>query len=131
MDEDLKDEPFVTLKLKKSIVVEFRKFCIQQGTSQSITLHRMLCFFERHQIGPNDEIPNNLIKVEKKILNRINAVIAIMKDVEKTQTLPTVGMLQALFTEGSARENKALITEKNHIQRTLEEELKLWEKSNQ
>ncbi len=130
MDEEFKKEPFVTLKLKKSVVVEFRKFCIKQKLSQSMTLKDMLYFFERNQLSPTDDIPDHLVKVERKILKRINAVIAIMKDVEKTQTLPTVGMLQALFSTTEKADETPLFQEKNQIQRTLKEELKLWEKSN-
>ena len=130
MDEEFKKEPFVTLKLKKSVVVEFRKFCIKQGLTQSMTLKDMLYFFERYKLSPTDDIPDHLVKVERKILKRINAVIAIMKDVEKTQTLPTVGMLQALFSTTEKADETPLFQEKNQTQRTLKEELKLWEKSN-
>ena len=96
-----------------------------------MTLSQMLEFFEKHQLSPTDEIPNHLIKVEKRILKRINAVIAILKDIEKTQTKPTLGMLQALFTADEKEKKSPMFLEKKKSQRTLEEELKLWEKSNE
>ena len=37
--------------------------------------------------------------LEKLFKKRINGVIAIMKDIEKNQTKPTVAMLQSLFEE--------------------------------
>jgi len=43
--------------------------------------------------------------------NRINAAIAIMKDMEKTQTKPTVAMIQSLF-EMEEPKKKILILEK-------------------
>jgi len=130
MDEAYKNEGFENLKIKTSVAKRFRVFKRKHHNSISMTLDLMLRFFERHQLSPEDEIPNHLFHMEKRILKRINAVIAIMKDVEKTQTLPTVGMLQALFTANEKEDDTPLFKEKNQTQRTIEEELKLWDKSN-
>tara|TARA_R110000751_G_scaffold124391_1_gene225538 strand:+ start:15538 stop:15813 length:276 start_codon:yes stop_codon:yes gene_type:complete len=91
----------------------------------------MLDFFERHKVLPKDEIPNHLVQMEKRLLKRINAVIAIMKDMEKTQTKPTVGMLEALFTVNEKKEDTPRFVEKKQNNRTLEEELEHWKKSNE
>ena len=128
MDKSFKNEGFSNIKIKNSIAKKFRVFVLKNKESNSITLYQMLEFFEKHQLSPNDEIPNHLIQVEKRILKRINSVIAILKDIEKTQTKPTLGMLQALFM---TEEKKAapMYIEKKKSQRTLEEELELLEKS--
>jgi hypothetical protein len=97
MDPEYKNESFTTLSIKTSVAQKYRKFSRQIGGSQSSVMERMITFFERHQLSPDDELPNHLIKTEKKLLQRINAVIGIIKDIEKKQTLPTVGILQALF----------------------------------
>lgn len=131
MDNEFRNEPFLTLKMKRSVVKRFRKFCRITGTSQSLGMSDMLDFFERHKVLPKDEIPNHLLQVEKRLLKRINAVIAIMKDVEKTQTKPTVGMLEALFTLDDKKEKKPMFVEKKQHNRTLEEELQHWKKSNE
>jgi len=131
MDNEFKNEPFLTLKMKQSVVKRFRRFCRATGTSQSLGMSDMLDFFERHKVLPKDEIPNHLLQVEKRLLKRINAVIAIMKDMEKTQTRPTVGMLEALFTMEDKKEEKPLFVEKKQNNRTLEEELEHWRKSNE
>ena len=131
MDKEFKNEPFLTLKMKRSVVKRFRTFCRLTGTSQSLGMSDMLDFFERHKVLPKDKIPNHLLQVEKRLLKRINAVIAIMKDVEKTQTKPTVGMLEALFTMDDKKEEKPMFVEKKQHNRTLEEELKQWTKSNE
>ncbi len=130
MDIEFKQEPFVTLKMKRSVAKRFRRFCKRMGASQSIAITDMLNFFEKHQLLPNDEIPNHLLQVEKRLLKRINAVIAIMKDMEKTQTKPTVGMLEALFTVNEKEDDAPLFVEKKQHNRTLEEELEHWKKSN-
>ena len=131
MDNEFKNEPFLTLKMKRSVVKRFRRFCRVTGTSQSLGMSDMLDFFERHKVLPKDEIPNHLLQVEKRLLRRINAVIAIMKDVEKTQTKPTVGMLEALFTMEDKKEDAPRFVEKKQNNRTLEEELENWKRSNE
>jgi len=130
MDPDYKNEPFVNLKIKISVAQKYRKFSRHFGASHSATLDQMLWFFERHKLSPEDELPNHLIKTEKKLLQRINAVIAIIKDIEKKQTLPTVGMLQALFEAEEPEPKKPTRTiEKRFENRTLEEELEQLKKS--
>ena len=57
--------------------------------------------------------------IEAKLLKRINAVIAIMRDVEKTQTKPTVAMLQSLFVMDEPK-NKPLILEKKYAEEKKE-----------
>ena len=131
MDIEFKKEAFVTLKMKRSVVKRFRRFCRVTGTSQSLGMSDMLDFFERHKLLPKDEIPNHLLQVEKRLIKRINAVIAIMKDMEKTQTKPTVGMLEALFTVNEKKEDTPRFVEKKQHNRTLEEELEHWRKSNE
>lgn len=131
MDNSFKNEGFSNIKIKNSIAKKFKVFVLKNKESNSMTLSQMLEFFEKHQLSPNDEIPNHLIKVEKRVLKRINAVIAILKDIEKTQTKPTLGMLQALFSADEKEKKPPMFLEKKKSQRTLEEELKLWEKSNE
>jgi len=130
MDKSYKNEKFSNIKIKSSVARKFKAFVRKYKESNSMTLDEMLGFFEKHQLLPNDEIPNHLLQTEKRLLKRINAVIAIMKDMEKTQTKPTVGMLEALFTVGEKEEEAPLFVEKKQNNRTLTEELEQWKKSN-
>ena len=130
MDKSYKNEGFSNIKIKSSVARKFKVFVRKYKESNSMTLDVMLEFFEKHQLLPNDEIPNHLLQTEKRLLKRINAVIAIMKDMEKTQTKPTVGMLEALFTVGEKEEEAPLFVEKKQNNRTLTEELEQWKKSN-
>ena len=68
----------------------------------------MLHFFERNDLSPDDDLGINNNRTNK----RINAVIAILKNIEKTQTKPTVAMLQSLFEQAEPPKKK-LILEKN------------------
>ncbi|WP_297707406.1 BfmA/BtgA family mobilization protein [uncultured Eudoraea sp.] len=131
MDKNYINEGFSNIKIKTSVTQKFKLFVLKQGESNSMTLNQMLDFFEKHQLSPDDEIPNHLVQVEKRLLKRINAVIAIIKDIEKTQTKPTLGMLQALFIADEKEKTVPKLVEKNQSQRTLEEELELWKNSNE
>jgi hypothetical protein len=71
----------------------------------------MLEFFRDNGISPMDSLGPNLMASEVRILKRINAVIAIMRDMEKTQTKPTAAMILSLFEETAPKE-KSLILEK-------------------
>lgn len=129
MDEAYKNERFLTLRLKESVVKDFRKFCLMEGTSQSVTLARMMAFFKDHQLRPGDDPPNDIKRVERKVLTRLNYLIAVIKDIEKTQTLPTVGMTTAFFEaigilkDEKKPSKKPILLEKKFQNRTLEEEL--------
>ena len=64
-----------------------------------MTLLSMLDFFEIHQLSPMDSIDGSLSAIEIRIKRRIGNAIAIIRDIEKSQTLPTVAMLQSLFDQ--------------------------------
>ena len=111
MDEEFEKERFETLKIKASVALKFRRFCKTMSRSQSMTLLLMLEFFLENGISPMDSLGPNLVASEVRILKRINAVIAIMRDMEKTQTKPTAALLLSLFDETVPKE-KPLILEK-------------------
>ncbi|GAL77291.1 hypothetical protein JCM19274_5004 [Algibacter lectus] len=99
MDEGYEKERFATFKIKESVANKFRKFCKEISKSHSMTLRDMVDFFEIHQLSPLDSIDGSLSAVEIRIKRRISNAIAIIKDIEKSQTLPTVAMLQSLFQQ--------------------------------
>lgn len=111
MDKGYEKERFEMLGIKASVAVRFRKFCKKMSKSQSMTLLLMLDFFEDNGISPNESIGPKMQTLESLIKKRINGVIAIMKDIEKNQTKPTVAMMQSLFKEAEPTK-KPLILEK-------------------
>ncbi|SFW33281.1 hypothetical protein SAMN02927921_01154 [Sinomicrobium oceani] len=113
MDKGYEKERFEKLGIKTSVAKKFRKFCRKMSCSQSMGLLLMIDFFEEHGISPKESLGPNMQTLESKIKKRINAVIAIMRDVEKTQTKPTVAMLQSLF-EVDEPKKKPLILEKKY-----------------
>ena len=76
----------------------------------NIGLQIMLDFFEANRFTLFESLGSNLSTLEKGMKARINTVVAILKDIEKTQTKPTHEMIQLLFTEKPSR--KEILVEK-------------------
>ena len=123
MDKGYEKERFEKLGIKVSVAMRFRQFSKKMSKSQSMTLLLMIEFFEENGISPHESIGPKMQTLESLIKKRINGVIAIMKDIEKNQTKPTVAMIQALFQEAEPKQ-KTLILEKEIPQKKEEVKLK-------
>lgn len=71
----------------------------------------MLDFFLYNEISPKEKLGPTGRTMENSLKKRLNAIIAIIKDVEKNQSKPMLGMLQSLFEETEPKK-KPLILEK-------------------
>ena len=109
MDKGYEKERFESLSIKTSIAERFREFSKKMSKSQSMTLLLMLDFFEDNGISPNETLGPNMQTLESKIKKRINAVIAIIKDIEKNHDKPTTAMLQSLFMEFEPKQEKLIL----------------------
>lgn len=118
MDKGYEKERFEKLGIKTSVAERFRVFCKKLSKSQSMTLLLMLDFFEDNGISPNETLGPNMQTLESEIKKRINAVIAIIKDIEKNHDKPTTAMLQSLFMEFEPKQEK-LILEKEVEEKEL------------
>jgi len=112
MDFRYRKERFETLKIKASVAKKFRSYCKEMSDSQSMTLLLMIKFFENNSISPHEELGPNMIYLEKNIKSRINALIAIIRDIEKNQTKPTTAMLQALLEQEEPKKKPLLVEKK-------------------
>ncbi len=117
MDKELQKERFEKLGIKTSVAIRFREFCKKMSKSQSMTLMLMLDFFEENGISPAESMGPRMETLETRmatlIKKRMNGMIAILKDIEKSQTKPTAAMLYSLF-EQSEPTNKPLLIEKKY-----------------
>jgi hypothetical protein len=86
---------FSGINVKKAVAIKFRKFSRQISVSHTQALEAMLHFFERNDLAPDDDLGIHNNRTNK----RINAVIAILKNIEKHQTKPTAEILQSLLHE--------------------------------
>ena len=130
MDLGYEKEKFTTISFKISVANKFRSFSKKMGASNSMTLLLMLDFFESNQLSPKESIGPHVRTLESLIKKRNNAIIAILKVMEKNQTKPTVAMLQALFEGGDKEEKKPTLIERKSSSLTLDEELKKWKQNN-
>ncbi len=119
MDKGYEKEEFETLKIKSSVANQFRKFSKMLSKSQSMTLLLMLDFFNENGICPTERLGPRMETLENRISllikKRMNGMIAIMKDIEKSQTIPTVAMLHSLFQQTVPKKEKPLILEKKRF----------------
>lgn len=90
---------YTAVNLKCEVVKRFRKLSRKLSQPQSETLGAMIDFFEWHGFSPFDKMENSLLIELLKNRKRTEAMIAIMKDIEKHQTKPTNAMIQSLFKE--------------------------------
>ncbi|WP_417444182.1 BfmA/BtgA family mobilization protein [Joostella sp.] len=88
---------FSGINVKKDIAERFRAFSKEISKSHSEALEAMLNFFKWNNLLPNENLGVKADDTKK----RINALIAIIRTIEKEQTLPTKAMLDTLFQEVS------------------------------
>lgn len=119
MDRGYEKEQFKSLSIKASVVKKFNRFCKEMSLSKSMTLLIMLDFFEDNGISPVESLGPNMETLEKRISllikKRMNGMIAIMKDIEKNQTKPTVAMMQALFEQVEPEDERPPMIEKKKL----------------
>lgn len=109
-------EDFTTLKIKKSIANTFREFSRQLSKPQSEVLRAMLYFFEVNLISPYENLGPKLQRIGNKVDKRTDAIIAIMKSIEKSQNISLVNietMLNSLFQEEVKKYDPKLLQTKS------------------
>lgn len=114
---------FGTIRLHHRTIKRFRRFSKKITKPYSETLESVMDFFEWHGISPLSKFPKRVDEDGEKTRKRINALIAIVKDIEKTQTLPTNEMLLAIFGQHEiVKKRKQPIREEKKFRRLTKEE---------
>ena len=112
-------DSFITIRFKRKTAKRFQEFSKKHFKTHTEAMENILDFFLYNEISPKEKLGPTGRTIEAKLLKRINAVIAIMRDVEKTQTKPTVAMLQSLFVMDEPKK-KPLILEKKYAEEKKE-----------
>ncbi|GAA3615440.1 BfmA/BtgA family mobilization protein [Flavivirga amylovorans] len=105
-------DDFKTVRLKKKTLIRFKRFSKKVSKSYSETMELVIDFFEWHGFLPSDRFEKSIIQEIAKNRKRTEASIAIIKDIEKSQTKPTNAMLSALFGESLVQEEPLLVERK-------------------
>ena len=108
-------ESFIGIRFKKETAKRFQEFSRTHFKSHTEALETMLDFFFYNEISPKEKLGPTGRTIEASLKKRINAVIAIMRDMEKSQTKPTVAMLESLF-QMNEPSKKPLILEKKAVE---------------
>lgn len=116
---------FSAISIKAKVASRFRKFSKSVARSHTDTLETMMNFFDWNELSPNESLGANMKTLENRLKKRINALVAIVRDIEKNQTKPTNAMLQLLFQESPGQnepqeelfefEQQELITENEEL----------------
>ncbi|SDR77341.1 hypothetical protein SAMN04487764_0615 [Gillisia sp. Hel1_33_143] len=99
------------LQIQSKTANRFREFSKKNNSNQSETLDLILDFFEKNNLSPFETLVPSKVSLETLIKKRIDAVIAILKNIEKTQTKPGFLMLELLMEGRSI--SKSILVEKN------------------
>ena len=105
-------DDFNTIRLKKKTIEKFKEYSKKVGPNYSETLDYMIAFFEDNYLSPYDTLNSPMWSFNKIINKRMDAVAAILRNIEKTQLIPAREMLESLF-EG---EEESLLIERNHFE---------------
>lgn len=90
---------FYTIRFKRPIAKRFKAFSKKVASSYSETMEQIIDFFEWHGFLPSERFEKSVRQELMHNRKRTEAAIAIIKDIQKQQTLPTKAMLDTLFQE--------------------------------
>ncbi|PCE63003.1 BfmA/BtgA family mobilization protein [Sediminicola luteus] len=90
---------FGTIRIHKKTLERFKIFSRKAAMTYSDCLESCMDFFTFHGIGPKDRFGPRFQREQDRTRKRIDAVVAIIKNIERHQTRPTLGLLEALIEQ--------------------------------
>ena len=110
-----KTDSFITIRFKRETAKRFQEFSRKNFKTHTEALGTMLDFFFYNEISPKEKLGPTGRTIEQSLKKRMNAIIAIIRDMEKNKANPTLALLQSLFEEAEPKK-KPLILEKKVIE---------------
>lgn len=114
-----KTDTFITVRFKRETAKRFQEFSKKHFKSHTEAMSTILDFFHFNKISPREKFGPTGRTIEQTLKKRINAIIAIIRDMEKNKVNPTLALLQSLFEETEPKK-KPLILEKKVLQENPE-----------
>jgi hypothetical protein len=106
MKRNRKTYRFSAINIKSAVANRFRSFSKKTAKSHTETLIVVMDFFEWHGFTPSDRLGQSFLqeilknrKLTETSIKRTEASIAIIRDIEITQTKPTNAILEALLEQ--------------------------------
>ncbi|UBM60020.1 hypothetical protein LAG90_05080 [Marinilongibacter aquaticus] len=92
---------YSNITVKKEAATRFRSYSKKFGKSHSEVLDGMIQYFKENNLDPFGEgtkiILDSIKKMEVKMMKKIDSLIAIIKNMEKTSIRPTYEMVLILY----------------------------------
>ena len=110
---------FATIKFKADTAIRFRNYSRKISPSHTSAMEMILNFFESNRISPAEDLGPNMKTLEANLKKRINSLIAILRDIEQTQTKPTLAMIQLLFQESPLIKKEIVVEKKVALQQEI------------
>jgi len=76
-------DSFITIRFKRKTAKRFQEFSKTHFKTHTEAMENILDFFFYNEISPKEKLGPTGRTIEAKLLKRINAVIAIMRDVKR------------------------------------------------
>ena len=114
MVQRAKEYGFSAISIKVNVANRFRRFSKRIAKSHTETLTCIMDFFKWHGFTPNDRFAKSILQEILKNRKRTEASIAIIRDIEITQTRPTNAILGALL-EQKVKHEKPMKVERKTI----------------
>jgi len=106
MKQKRKTYQFSAINIKSAVAHRFRSFSKKTARSHTETLIAVMDYFEWHGFTPSDRLGQSFLqeiiknrKLTETAIKRTEASIAIIRDIEITQTKPTNAILEALLDQ--------------------------------
>ncbi len=93
------------ITFEKKTAERFQQFSRIHYKTHSEALAGMLDFFFYNEISPKENFGPTGRRIENIIKKRINAVIAITRDMEKNKVNPTLAILESLMEAADPKNN--------------------------
>ena len=91
-------DDFNTIRLKRKTIENFKRYSKKVSRSYSETLDYMIAFFKDNKLSPYDTLNvSPLHSLTYDLNERTEAVVSILRSMEKTQLIPTRKLLERLF----------------------------------
>ena len=116
---------FNTIRLRRKIIEKFKEYSRKTSPSYSETLEYMIAYFEDTGISPYDTIYNPILASTIAINRRTDYLIVLLKNIEKTQLIPTRLMLESLFEEQEKKQPLLIERTQKEIEELKSEEEKI------
>ncbi|NVN19808.1 hypothetical protein GUA46_15810 [Muricauda sp. HICW] len=92
---------YSNITVKKETAIRFRSYSKKFGKSHSEVLDGMIQYFKENNLDPIGEgtkiILDSIEKLERQVMKKIDRLIAIIKNIEKTSIRPTYEMMLILY----------------------------------